>query len=69
MTGISAGHAPARDRVIFEMSLTALHLARDMKNGAMVRTAKIVIATLRRGHTPLESDVRALHRFSREAFR
>jgi hypothetical protein len=69
MTGASASHTPARDRIIFDVALTALHLSRDMRNGAMVLIAKTVLATIRRGHTPLESHVRSLHRYTRENFR
>jgi len=44
MTGASASHTPARDRIIFDVALTALHLSRDMRNGAMVLIAKTVLA-------------------------
>jgi hypothetical protein len=57
-----------RAEVVAEMAFTALILARDMGEGCHVRTAKIVIATLRRGQVPREADVRALHIFTRGAF-
>lgn len=69
MTGPSFGHIEARARIVGEMAFTCLQLSRDLGDGSMVRTCKVVISTLRKGLIPLESDVRALHRYLRSAFR
>jgi len=59
----------ARARMIAEMAFKGLHVARDLKDGTMIRTCKSVIAMLRMGKVPLDRDVMAIHRMTREAVR